>query len=76
MTEAPSRRQWVESDGVHVDVRGLPPSIPFRYFGAAAVYHVLAWASLFAGANSVPRFEGGSAGRSPCCTSLRSACSS
>jgi len=56
-------------------VRGLPPSIPFRYFGAAAVYHVLARAALFAGANDVPRFAGGSAGRSPRC-SLRWACSS
>jgi hypothetical protein len=39
--------------------RLLPPSIPFRYFGAAAVYHVLAWVALFAGANDVPRFAGG-----------------
>lgn len=39
--------------------RLLPASIPFRYFGAAAVYHVLAWAALFAGATDVPRFQGG-----------------
>ena len=34
-------------------------SIPFRYFGAAVVYHVLAWVALLAGADGVPRFEGG-----------------
>ena len=43
------------------DARGrlLPPSIPFRYFGSAVVYHVLAWVALFAGARDVPRFTGG-----------------
>lgn len=39
--------------------RLLPPSIPFRFFGAAVAYHVLAWIALFAGAQSVPRFTGG-----------------
>ena len=39
--------------------RLLPASIPFRYFGAAAAYHVLAWAALFASASDVPRFAGG-----------------
>jgi hypothetical protein len=39
--------------------RLLPPSIPFRFFGAAVAYHLLAWLALFAGAQGVPRFAGG-----------------
>jgi hypothetical protein len=39
--------------------RLLPPSIPFRFFGAAVAYHLLAWIALFAGAQSVPQFTGG-----------------
>jgi hypothetical protein len=39
--------------------RLLPRSIPFRYFGAAAVYHVLAWIALFADAQGFPGFAGG-----------------
>jgi hypothetical protein len=39
--------------------RLLPPSIPFRFFGATVVYHLLAWIALLAGAQSVPRFAGG-----------------
>src|ERR1700675_1578464 len=39
--------------------RLLPPSIPFRFFGAAVAYHLLAWIALCAGAPSVPRFTGG-----------------
>ena len=39
--------------------RLLPPSIPFRYFGAAATFHVLAWLALLAGADAAPRFRGG-----------------
>jgi hypothetical protein len=39
--------------------RLLPPSIPFRFFGAAVVYHLLAWIALLAGAQGVPRFAGG-----------------
>jgi hypothetical protein len=39
--------------------RLLPASIPFRFFGAAVGYHVLAWLALLAGAESVPRFAGG-----------------
>src|ERR1700675_1847572 len=39
--------------------RLLPPSIPFRFFGAAVAYHLLAWIALFDGAQSVPRFAGG-----------------
>jgi hypothetical protein len=39
--------------------RLLPASIPFRYFGAAAVYHVAAWIALVAGARDAPHFAGG-----------------
>jgi hypothetical protein len=39
--------------------RLLPASIPFRYFGAAAVFHLFAWIALFAGADGVARFRGG-----------------
>ena len=39
--------------------RLLPASIPFRYFGAAAAFHVCAWIALFAGADSAPRYRGG-----------------
>src|ERR1700694_3339214 len=39
--------------------RLLAPSIPFRFFGAAVAYHLLAWIALFAGAQNVPRFAGG-----------------
>ena len=39
--------------------RLLPVTVPFRYFGAACVFHVLAWCALFAGADIAPRFAGG-----------------
>jgi hypothetical protein len=39
--------------------RLLPPSIPFRFFGAAVAYQLLAWIALFVGAQGVPRFSGG-----------------
>jgi hypothetical protein len=39
--------------------RLLPASIPFRFFGGAVVYHLLAWIALCADARSVPRFAGG-----------------
>jgi hypothetical protein len=39
--------------------RLLPASIPFRYFGAAAAFHVAAWVALFAGADGAPRYRGG-----------------
>ena len=39
--------------------RLLPASIPFRYFGAAAAFHVCAWLALSAGADSAPRYRGG-----------------
>ena len=39
--------------------RLLPASIPFRYFGAAVAYHVLAWLALLLGADAVPNFAGG-----------------
>jgi hypothetical protein len=39
--------------------RLLPASIPFRYFGAAVVFHIAAWIALVAGADGMPRFAGG-----------------
>ncbi|HEX6136397.1 MAG TPA: hypothetical protein VF059_01970 [Casimicrobiaceae bacterium] len=39
--------------------RLLPASIPFRYFGAAVVFHLGAWLTLLAGADGAPRFRGG-----------------
>jgi hypothetical protein len=39
--------------------RLLPMSVPFRYFGAAVAFHVLAWAALLAGARDAPSFPGG-----------------
>ena len=39
--------------------RLLPASIPFRFFGAAVVFHLLAWLVLLAGAADVPHFAGG-----------------
>lgn len=39
--------------------RLLPPSVPFRFFVAAAVFHVAAWGLLAVGADQVPGFAGG-----------------
>ena len=39
--------------------RLLPASVPFRYFGAAVTFHILAWAMLVAGAAELPGFSGG-----------------
>ncbi len=39
--------------------RLLPVSIPFRFFGAAVVCHLLAWLALLAGAQGWPSFGGG-----------------
>jgi hypothetical protein len=39
--------------------RLLAPSIPFRYFGAATVFHLLAWLALLAGSDAWPRHAGG-----------------
>lgn len=39
--------------------RLLPASIPFRFFGAAVVFHLLGWIALLAGAPALPRFAGG-----------------
>jgi hypothetical protein len=39
--------------------RLLPAVIPFRFFGAAVFFHLLAWLVLLAGANAVPSFAGG-----------------
>ena len=39
--------------------RLLPPSIPFRFFAAAAVFHVLMWLGLFVAADEAVNFRGG-----------------
>ncbi|CAG0997058.1 hypothetical protein BURK1_02605 [Burkholderiales bacterium] len=39
--------------------RLLPASIPFRFFGAAVVFHVIAWLAAMAGADGLPAFAGG-----------------
>src|SRR5450755_1461834 len=39
--------------------RLLPASIPFRFFGAAVVFHLLAWVAAFGAATDWPRFAGG-----------------
>lgn len=39
--------------------RLLPASIPFRFFSAAVVFHLLAWLALLAGASATPNFSGG-----------------
>ena len=38
--------------------RLLPASIPLRFFGAAVVFHLLAWLALLPGAQALPRFDG------------------
>jgi hypothetical protein len=52
------------SDGAGAFLAGaagrlLPLSIPLRYFGAAAVFHLLAWLALLAGSAAWPRHGGG-----------------
>lgn len=39
--------------------RLLPASVPFRYFGAATAFHLLAWLLLFATAATWPDWRGG-----------------
>ena len=39
--------------------RLLPPSVPFRFFAAAAVFHVLLWFVLFLAAGNATSFTGG-----------------
>ena len=39
--------------------RLLPASVPFRYFAAVGVFHVLMWLPLLAGAQQVAGFRGG-----------------
>jgi hypothetical protein len=39
--------------------RLLPASLPFRYFGAAAAFHVAAWAALLAAVPDWARWDGG-----------------
>jgi hypothetical protein len=40
--------------------RLLPASIPFRFFAAAAIFHILMWIALFVGAEQLTSFRGGS----------------
>jgi hypothetical protein len=39
--------------------RLLPPSVPFRFFAAAAIFHVMLWLVLFLAASDAPSFSGG-----------------
>ena len=39
--------------------RLLPRSIPFRFFAAAAVFHVMMWLGLLIGADEAASFRGG-----------------
>jgi hypothetical protein len=39
--------------------RLLPMSVPFRFFASAAVFHVLTWIALIAGADHASSFRGG-----------------
>lgn len=39
--------------------RLLPASVPFRFFGAAVVFHMLAWLALLGGAAGWPGWRGG-----------------
>jgi hypothetical protein len=39
--------------------RLLPASLPWRFFGAAIVFHILAWLALLAGATDWPGWHGG-----------------
>jgi len=39
--------------------RLLPPSVPFRFFGAAAVFHVLMWLALLSEVDEAMSFRGG-----------------
>jgi hypothetical protein len=39
--------------------RLLPPSVPFRFFGAAVAFHLFAWLALLAGAPDWPQWRGG-----------------
>lgn len=39
--------------------RLLPVSIPFRFFGAAAIFHIALWAALFLAADKLVSFRGG-----------------
>lgn len=39
--------------------RLLPMSVPFRFFAAAAIFHVLTWAVMLAGADHATSFRGG-----------------
>lgn len=45
--------------GASARSRLLPLSVPFRYFGAAVVLHLLAWGALLSGAEALAGFGGG-----------------
>lgn len=57
-TASPTRRL---AGGFLAGAKGrlLPASVPFRFFGAALVFHLLAWAALLAGAADWPHWRGG-----------------
>src|SRR5512134_1449579 len=54
-----ARRSAGASFALGASGRLLPLSLPMRFFGAAAVFHLLAWVALGAGAVQTPRFGGG-----------------
>lgn len=39
--------------------RLLPPSVPFRFFATAVLFHVAAWGALVVGADDLPGYMGG-----------------
>ena len=49
----------IEIGGYQSDSRLLPPSLPFRFFAAAAVFHVLLWLVLLFAAGNATSFAGG-----------------
>lgn len=57
--KAPARPKLAAGFLAGATSRLLPASIPLRYFGAAAVFHLAAWIALGAGASSATRFVGG-----------------
>ena len=54
-----TRPQLGASFALGASGRLLPLSVPMRFFGAAAVFHLFAWIALGLGAAQVPRFAGG-----------------
>src|SRR5262249_6970888 len=59
---APGERAGVTAAAAFLgEARGrlLPASIPLRFFGAAVLFHFLAWVALLAGAGATAGFAGG-----------------